>query len=55
MRLLVVAEREDLQRRWRAALADMNLPIVRYEAELRLQSEDLVLVHWSGLGVWSRS
>lgn len=54
MRLLVVAEREDLQRRWRAALADMNLPIVRYEAELRLQSEDLVLVHWSGLGASGR-
>ncbi len=49
MRLLIQAERDDLQRRWQGALAPMGVDLACVACGTRPVEDDLVLVHWSAL------
>ncbi len=49
MRLLIQAERDDLQRRWQGALAPMGIDIACTACGSQPEEGDLVLVHWNAL------
>lgn len=49
MRLLIQAERSDLQQRWQDALLQADVEIAVVPCGTPPQQDDLVLVHWSAL------